>query len=585
LTLGVLLFANGVFTILARVANDVIQRNRELSVLTAIASTVGRSLDANEVMVAALDKVLELMGMEVGEICLWAEDGNGLVCVVHRGLFAEEFMELSRFKFGEDIPGLVAESGKPLITYDLSHDDRFLRKSVKKRGFQVLACVPLKSRGKVVGTLDILSRNPRRFTPSNLELLESVGNQIGMALENIRLYSEAVRQSEKLRSLNEAGLSLTSELSLEAVLQKVVDLSRELVKARYAALGVLNEEGEMGTFVVSGVDDAQHRLIGALPKGKGLLGDLLRRGEPRRIRNIAEDLGSAGFPPHHPPMTSFLGVPILLKGKVIGDLYLTDKEDAEEFTLEDEQAVAMLAAQAAIAIENARLYQQVQSVAVLQERDRIAREIHDGLAQTLGYLNLKLDYLEDLLCSGEAQQVAVELEKMREVVGRAYADVRESIVGLRAAMKLDSGLISSLEEYLQEFGEQSGLAVDLSAEGVDLSRLDLSSQIQLVRIVQEALTNVRKHAQARLARVRFSTDGSAVRTIISDDGIGFDASAIARPGRQRFGLHIMKERAESLGGSFSLESRHGEGTKIVVDIPMSQQEVGQYGKDKITSGR
>ncbi|MFQ5934526.1 MAG: GAF domain-containing protein, partial [Dehalococcoidia bacterium] len=438
LGIGVLLFSHGVFNILAEMANDILQRNRELSALNAVASTVGGSLAANQVMTAALDKVLELTRMEVGEICLWDEDGRGLVCVVHRGLFAEEFTEISKFRLGEDFPGRVAQSGKPLVTYDLAHDERYLRRAVKGRGFRVLACVPLKSGGKVVGTLDIASRSPHEFNAQSLELLESVGNQIGMAVENIRLYSEATTQSEKLRSLNEAGLSLTSELSLETVLQKVVDLSRGLVQARYAALGVLDEKGRIGPFFTSGLDPAQRALIGAPPKGDGLLGILLRQREPLRVRDITKDPRSVGFPPDHPPMRSFLGVPIILKGNVTGDLYLTDKEGAEEFTVDDQEAVSMLAAQAAIAIENARLYEQVQNLAILQERDRIAREMHDGLAQALGFLNLKFDHMENLVSSGQTDQARTELEKMREVVVHAYSDVRESIVGLRAAIDVDS---------------------------------------------------------------------------------------------------------------------------------------------------
>ena len=423
-----------------------------------------------------------------------------------------------------------------------------------------------------MGTLDIASRSPHRFTSQDLELLQSVGNQIGMALENIGLYSEAKRQSGKLRSLNEAGLILTSELSTDVVLQKVVDLSRELGQARYAALGVLNEEGEIGQFLTSGLDPGQRTLVGAPHKGQGLLGVLRRQGRPLRVSDISEDPRSRGFPANHPPMKSFLGVPITYKSKTIGNLYLADKVDADDFTLEDQEAISMLAAQAAISIENARLYHQVQNAAILQERDRIAREMHDGLAQGLAYLNLKIDHLEDLLSSNEAEQVMAhlqeELEKMRKVVDDAYSDVRESIVGLRSSMNLESGLLEELLYGLQQFSEQNNTKVSLIADGVNLSHLVMSSQIQLVRIIQEALTNVRKHARASRAWLRFSANENMVSIVIEDNGCGFDWAAISRPGRQHFGLHIMRERAESLGGTFSVESSFGGGTRVMVTMPL-----------------
>ncbi|MFQ5873986.1 MAG: GAF domain-containing protein, partial [Dehalococcoidia bacterium] len=192
-----------------------------------------------------------------------------------------------------------------------------------------------------------------------------------------RMQRKALQQSERLRVLNDLGIALAAELTLDALLQKVVDFSRDLVEARYGSLNVLESDKRAGHFFTSGLDPEVVARIGSPPKGLGLLGFILKEGRPLRLANIAQHPASVGFPPHHPPMKSFLGVPIVSKGTVIGILYLTDKEGGQDFTQTDQDAVAMLAAQAAVAIENARLYEQLQDFTTLQERERIAMDLHD----------------------------------------------------------------------------------------------------------------------------------------------------------------------------------------------------------------
>ena len=170
---------------------------------------------------------------------------------------------------------------------------------------------------------------------------------------------DALSVSEgRLRALFEAGLAVTSELSLEALLRRLVEAAAELTGARYAALGVIDASGsELEQFITHGIDDGLRAEIGALPRGRGILGVLIREAKPLRLHDLAEDPRSVGFPPGHPPMHSFLGVPIMLRGVAYGNLYLTEKQDGEDFTDEDEELVTLLAGQAAVAIENARLYE------------------------------------------------------------------------------------------------------------------------------------------------------------------------------------------------------------------------------------
>jgi signal transduction histidine kinase len=241
------------------------------------------------------------------------------------------------------------------------------------------------------------------------------------------------------------------------------------------------------------------------------------------------------------------------------------------FPAEDQQLLDALAAQAAIAIENARLYRDIKSLATTQERGRIAREIHDGFAQAVGFLHLRLKTLEDRLESGSQPPTLAELTDMRVVAKRAYADVRQSILGLRTVVPKELGLIPTLAEYLREFSQQSGIVMELQDGDARVTRFSPEAEVQLLRVIQEALTNVRKHAAAHHARVTFAFDGDTGRVTIADDGVGFHAESRSSDNARRFGLRIMRERAEGLGGSLEIRSTPGQGTQVVATIPLMTQ--------------
>lgn len=242
------------------------------------------------------------------------------------------------------------------------------------------------------------------------------------------------------------------------------------------------------------------------------------------------------------------------------------------FQVEDRELLDGLAAQAAIAIENARLYKEVRSLATVQERERIAREIHDGFAQAVGFLHLRLKTFEDRLGSGGRPPSLAELTDMRVVAKRAYGEVRQSIFGLRTVVTKESGLIPTLAEYLQEFSHQSGILTELHDGDARVTRFSPEAEVQLIRVIQEALANVRKHAGARHAWVRFAFDDDTGQVTIADDGIGFHAEALAGNNGRRFGLRTMRERAEGLGGSLEIRSTPGQGTQVVASIPLMKQD-------------
>ena len=229
-----------------------------------------------------------------------------------------------------------------------------------------------------------------------------------------------------------------------------------------------------------------------------------------------------------------------------------------------------LAAQAAIAIQNVRLRGIEKGTAVVEERERLAREMPDCLAQALGLLHLKLGLAERALTEGATEPARRMLAEMRKVAGDAYDEVRQAIFGLRIMVSRGLGLVPTLAEYLHEFGQQAGLRVTLEVpEGNDRFHVAPEAEVQLVRIVQEALHNIRKHAGARIASVRLRRDGEAIVLVVEDDGAGFDPAAPAPDARRHFGLATMRERAESLGGALTLDSVPGVGTRVTVRIPLT----------------
>jgi signal transduction histidine kinase len=376
------------------------------------------------------------------------------------------------------------------------------------------------------------------------------------------------RHNEELLALHSAGLDVASELSLDTVLKKVVDLARQLVGARYGALSVIDSDGgHIKSFITSGITSEQRMAIGPPPVGHGILGVTLNEGTTLRTSNLGKDPRSVGFPANHPPMKSLLAVPIPCKGPFRGNLYLTEKSNDVPFSVDDEETLARFAVQAAIAIDNAHLHEQVADLAVAEERLRIAHEMHDGLAQVLGYVNTKVQAANEYLKRGKSDEASAQLRELASAARGAYTDVREAIVGLRTLPGPDRALAAVIAEYLERWKEQTGMSTQLIIDN-DL-RLLPGVELQVVRILQEALANVRKHAKATKVAVLLQQHEDRLIMSVEDDGVGFVSGAKGRGEFPRFGLTTMRERAESVGASLSVHSTPGVGTSVRFELPVS----------------
>ena len=360
--------------------------------------------------------------------------------------------------------------------------------------------------------------------------------------------------------LVEAGLALASELDLDALLQRIADLARDVVGARYGAVGVVGEDGLLLRFVYSGIDPETADRIGDLPHGRGLLGVLLEGGRPMRMREISEHPASYGFPPNHPPMHSFLGVPIVVRDRVFGRLYLTEKQGDSEFTKDDERIAMTLAAQAGVAIQNANLLEEVRArgdeLAVLEERERISKELHDGVIQSIYSVGLSLQAAMSVV-GRDSDGTKKRMDEAIRTLDNVVRDVRSYIFALQPKSVEERGLKKAIEELVKDL-EVNALAestVQLSDDALEM--VPEAARGDFIQIVREILSNIARHAQASEVSVACAVrEGHTVVMTIEDDGIGFNPETVMRG----HGLGNLEERARRVRGEIAISQRRPKGT-------------------------
>jgi signal transduction histidine kinase len=364
-------------------------------------------------------------------------------------------------------------------------------------------------------------------------------------------------------AMSDVVLAVAGELRLDAVLHRVVHAARELSGASYAALGIPDETGtEFDQFLHVGMSDDLVAKLGPLPRTHGMLGAMLSDPRPFRTDDVTKDPRFRGWwPDAHPMMRSFLGVPIVAKGDIIGAFYLTEKQRG--FDENDGRLISVLAAHAAIAIENARLFEASRELSVIEERNRLARELHDSMTQNLFSLTLTAEAASELVHADPARAEA-EIDRIRALARDTQAELRSLIFELRPPQLEADGLVATIRKDLEVLGRAHGLKADLRVHGTP--ELDSTVEVELYRIVQEALNNALRHAKADTVEVELDAREGVITIIVRDDGVGFDPSARAIRER-RLGLTSMRERAERLGGTFRVESSPGAGTTVSVEVP------------------
>lgn len=356
--------------------------------------------------------------------------------------------------------------------------------------------------------------------------------------------------------LIDAMLAVTSGLDLERTLRTIVHTAMELVHARYGALGVIGPESEHGLerFVYQGIDDQTRARIGPLPSGRGVLGLLIDSPEPVRIEDLSRHPVSVGFPPNHPPMRTFLGVPIRIRGQVFGNLYLTEKTDGQVFSADDEVLVLALAAAAGIAIDNARLVATLRELDVLTDRDRIARDLHDHVIQRLFAIGLSLQGAQTADTSDTSRRISGALDDLQEVV----QEIRTAIFDLHGGSM--TRLRQRLEQTVTRMTADSPVRSSLHAGG-PLSVVDPTLADHAEAVVREAVSNVVRHAGATSVTVGVTVDDNLTITV-TDDGAGVPEHTT------RSGLANLATRADQCGGELVISSGPDGGTRLVWSVPL-----------------
>ena len=357
---------------------------------------------------------------------------------------------------------------------------------------------------------------------SAVSLAEAAGGSPASPATDSRVERPQALVVAQLTALEEAVRAISGELDPDRVLQVIADRVRELVNARYAAIGIVGPDGPIERFITSGIDDETRARIGHLPQGLGLLGLIIREARSYRIGDIAAHPASYGFPPNHPPMTSFLGVPILARGVAVGRLYLTDKRMPAEFSSDDQSLVETFALHAGIAIEKARLHDQVQRLAIVDERDRISRDLHDSVIQAIYAETLALDDVPDMVVS-DPGEAARRVDGAIDALHAVIRDIRNFIFGLRPVLLESGSLVEGLGNLASELRRSSAVDVTVTADaaGTQVSSLRLETVAELLAVTREALSNVARHARASHASVTVTEEPGELRVEITDDGRGF----------------------------------------------------------------
>lgn len=496
-------------------------------------------------------------------------------------------------RVGKDgsLSGLTFRSGEPHTSAITQEDERVDRNFAAATSATSMLSAPLVSRGQVIGVINTLNKKWGEFTDEDVRLLTLLANQAAVAVERARLYSEARKQVETLETLNELSLSITVSKSIEETLVGGMEHIGKLLGARGAAVFLLNERNRMLEYTAGYNIDPSHRqvIVGRpmpvdSPHDSHIAAlDAFRTQQPHWVNDMHDEsymrewadfveatgVGSVQDARRVYGVRSLVALPLSVRDKRLGSITLYFKE-ARSFKATEVRLFESFANILALAVYNTQLVAQSNKLATVEERARLARELHDSVTQSLFSLNLTLRAARRNMQLSPTQAEGL-LDNVQELAQGALAEMRALIFELRPQALANEGLISALEKHSDSVRARSGLQVYLDVTGD--RRLRLEVEEALYQIAREALHNVVKHAHARAAWVCLDLEGPGVSLSIRDDGRGFDPSAIASNGGSHIGTSTMRERAEAIGGTLALTSSPGNGTEVLVTVSVAASEV------------
>jgi PAS domain S-box-containing protein len=529
-------------------------RTRELSALYRADEALHRSLHLEDILQALVDEATELLAADKTTVLICDASHERLVPGASRGFSVETLADMSH-RLGEGITGAVAQTRKPIAVENVAVDPRVARRITDREQIQSLMHVPIMVGDEVFGVFGVNYCRPHQFNADELRLLTALAQRAALAINNARLYEQSERRSREIEALYRADEVLHASLKVDDVLHALVDVATDLLRVDKTAVMVWDDAHEhLVARAGRGFSEATLRRMVHGP-GDGVTWLVAETRVPIVVNDARNDSRVARHLSDPEGIRSFLQVPISVAGEVFG-VFGVNHCAPHSFTADEERVLIALAQRAALALENARLYEQAEGKAALEERQKLARELHDSVSQALYGIALGARTARTLL-DRDPSKVTEPLEYVLGLSEAGLAEMRALIFELRPESLAEEGLVAALEKLSASVKARHSLQVELIAQ--DEPELRLRDKEALFRVAQEALHNITKHAHARRVDVRLiSADGHVVLEI-ADDGVGFDT-------RQTFpghlGLKSMPERVQRAGGTFELESTPGEGTRV-----------------------
>lgn len=536
-----------------------------LRALFAAGLAVTSELSLDALLRRLVEAAAELTEARYAALGVIAESGSELEQFITHGIDDDLRGEIGALPRGRGILGVLIREAKSLRLHDLADDPRSVGFPPGHPPMRSFLGVPVLLRGVAYGNLYLTEKHGGEdFTEEDEELVTLLAGQAAVAIENARLYEASTRWSRQLQSLNEVGNALATETDLEKLLDLVVRRLRELLEARVVALALPVGSNELRFAAVAGADE----LLGTtFSRSESKSGAVIARRRSERIDSVMDDPEVHQEVSRRVEARTGMWVPLIGREDVIGVLEIHDKEGPDaRFSHDDFRLAETFATRAAVAVELSQRVARESVRRVVQaqelERSRLARELHDETGQALTSILLGLKPLEEALADHPSRDA---LGDLREQVVGALQDVRRLAVELRPAVLDDFGLVPALERLIDAFAEQSDVRVDFRS-ALGERRLPSDVETALYRVVQESLTNIVKHANARNISVSLVRRESGVAAVVEDDGAGFDQRTMRAEG---IGLLGMRERLALLDGRLEVESRPGAGTTVVAEVPLA----------------
>ena len=545
-----------------RVSNAVRAEPGRLRRLVEAGIALTSELSLEALLQRLVDVAAELTDARYAALGVIDPAGRGLEGFYTAGVDVETKVAIGELPRGRGLLGVLIREATTLRLHDIADDPRSVGFPLNHPSMRTFLGVPIVLRGVAYGNLYLTEKaGGQDFTSEDEELTQLLAAQAAVAIENARLYESSTRWLRQLEGLNEIGAALASEVELEPLLDLVARRMRELVGARIVLIALPDARGSLSVSAAAGRDG----LVGiAIDPRTSKVGRVLERGQTERVNAIVDDPEVDQRVARELGVTSAMYLPLTVRGTPIGVVAVHDKLGADaRFDEGDVRLAESLVARAAIAVD---LSERVSRDALRRvvdaqelERTRLARELHDQTGQALTSILLGLKHLDDVVETDEAREATASI---RELVASTLQDVRRLAVELRPSALDDFGLVPAVERLASNLSEQSDLVVDVEARLGD-SRLPPEAETALYRIVQEALTNVVKHAAARRVSITLVRKEASAVVVIEDDGRGFDPEAV-RAGA--LGFTGMRERVELVGGRLTVEASPGAGTTLVAEV-------------------